>query len=333
MKKTLSILLNFIVFPTIGIVLLYLAFKDIDLHKLWNDIKGANFYWIALSLVFAVLGFVSRAIRWRILIEPLGYKPSRKNIILAVFVAYFANIAMPRLGEITRCGSLNKTDDIPMDKLIGTVITERVIDLITLFILIAFVLVVKFKEVGGFFIDQIFNPLYEKYFSTTGFWVILILGLLFGIIFFIYMRKKLLRFVFFQKINNFMKGLLDGFKSVFKMKKKELFLFHTVFIWSMYVLMTYVIFFSIEPTRNLTFIDSFFILTIGGLGMSAPVQNGFGAYHWIVSLGLMLYGISQADGLLYATICHESQTILILLIGPVAMLMVFLAKKKKLLKA
>jgi hypothetical protein len=114
------------------------------------------------------------------------------------------------------------------------------------------------------------------------------------------------------------------------MKKIGLFLLHTLFIWTMYAVSTYVVFFAIEPTKNLTFLDSIFILTIGGLGMSAPVQNGFGAYHWIVSLGLMLYGISQADGLLYATICHESQTLLILILGPLALVAIFLTKKRNL---
>jgi hypothetical protein len=309
---------------------LYLAFKDTDIHKLWSDIKSANFYWVGLSLVFAILGFISRALRWIILIEPLGYKPSAKNTTLAVFIAYFANIAMPRLGEITRCGTLNKTDNIPIDKLFGTVITERVIDLITLFILIAFVLIFKFKQVGGFFIDQILAPLYEKYFSSVTFWLIAFGGLILLIALILIIRKQFKGNRFLQKIIDFVKGLLTGLKSVFKMKKLGMFLFHTVFIWTMYILMTYVVFFAIEPTSNLTLIDSFFILTIGGLGMSVPVQNGFGAYHWIVSLGLMLYGISQADGLLYATICHESQTLMVLLIGPIAMLLVFLTKKKKL---
>lgn len=330
MKKTFRILLNFVVFPAIGILLLYLAFKNVDIQKLWNDIKDANFYWIGLSLVFALLGFISRAMRWILLIEPLGYKPSTKNTILAVFLAYFANIAMPRLGEITRCGSLNKTDNVPIDKLFGTVITERVIDFLCLLVLIAFVLIVKFKQVGGFFVDEIIFPLYNAYFSSLTFWIIAILSISFIVLMLYVMRQKLLENPLFQKIYTFIKGLLAGLKSVFKMKKLGLFLIHTIFIWTMYVLMTYVVFFAIEPTKDLTFIDAFFILTIGGLGMSAPVQNGFGAYHWIVSLGLMLYGISQADGLLYATICHESQTILVLLLGPFAMLLVFLAKKRKL---
>lgn len=329
MKNTFRIILNFIVFPFIGILLLYLAFKNVDINKLWSDIKGANFYWVGLSLVFAVLGFISRALRWKLLIEPLGYKPSNKNAILAVFIAYFANIAMPRLGEITRCGSLNKTDDIPVDKLFGTVITERVIDFLCLLLIIAFVLVVKFEEVGGFFAKEIFNPLYEKYFSSPMFWIIIISSIVFIVVFMLLMKNKLMKISVFQKINIFLNGLTNGLKSVFKMKKVGLFFFHTFFIWAMYVLMTYVAFFSITATSNLSFLDAFFILTIGGLGMSAPVQNGFGAYHWIVSLGLMLYGISQADGLLYATICHESQTLMVLLTGPIALLLVFLAQKKK----
>jgi glycosyltransferase 2 family protein len=332
LKKSFKNILNFIVFPFIGILLLYFAFKDIDLQKLWCDIKNANFYWVGLSLIFGFLAFISRALRWKLLIEPLGYKPSSRNATLAVITAYFANIAIPRLGEITRCGSLNKTDNIPMDKLIGTVITERVIDFITLLLLIAFVVIMKFDQVGGFFMDQIVNPLYDKYFSTYTFWIVAISGFVFLIVLFLYGRKKLIKNAIFQRVNNFIKGLIVGLKSVFRMKKFGFFLIHTVFIWTMYALMTYVVFFAIEPTHNLTFIDSIFILSIGSLGMSAPVQNGFGAYHWIVSLGLMLYGISQADGLLYATICHESQMIMVLILGPIAMTMIFLTKKKQQIK-
>ena len=329
MKKTFSILLNFVVFPSIGTLLLYFAFKDIDLHKLWADLKNANFYWIGLSLIFALLGFASRALRWKLLMEPLGYKPSAKNTILAVITAYFANLAMPRLGEITRCGSLNKTDHIPIDKLFGTVISERVIDFITLLILIGVVLIMKFNQVGGFFKDNVLTPLYEKYFSSSFFWMVAIVTLICLVLVIYFFRKVIIKNILFQRISNFFKGLITGLKSVFKMKKIGLFLAHTFFIWTMYTLMTYVVFFAIDPTKNLTFLDSIFILSIGGLGMSAPVQNGFGAYHWIVSLGLMLYGISQADGLLYATICHESQTLMILVLGPIAMVMIFLTKKKK----
>ena len=330
MKKILRIILNFVVFPSIGIFLLYLAFKDVDIHKLWSDIKNANFYWIGLSLVFAFLAFISRALRWILLIEPLGYNPNKKNTILAVFIAYFANMAMPRLGEITRCGSLSKTDNIPMDKLVGTVITERVIDFITLLLMIFFVLIIKFKKVGGFFNNEIFNPLYNNYFSKYIFWIIIISALVFSVGFLFLMRQKLMGMSVFQRINNFIKGLSEGLKSVFRIKKLRLFFAHTLFIWIMYVLMTYVVFFAIEPTRNLTFTDSFFILTIGGIGMSAPVQNGFGAYHWIVSNGLlMVLNIPIEGGLSYATICHESQTLMVLFTGPIAMFLVFFAKKKK----
>jgi uncharacterized protein (TIRG00374 family) len=335
LKKTFKIILNFVVFPSIGILLLYLAFKNVDIEKLWNQLKGANFYWVGLSLVLAVTGFYSRALRWKILIEPLGYNPSNKNTFLAVFIAYFANIGMPRLGEITRCGSLNKTDNIPVDKLFGTVITERVIDFLCLLIIIAFVLVVKFKQVSGFFIDNIFNPLFNNYFSSPKFWIIFIISTVTLIALLLLFRKKLLKVSLIKKMVSFFTGLTSGLKSVFKMKKVGLFFFHTILIWAMYILMTYVAFFSIKETSNLSFLDSIFILTIGGLGMSVPVTNGFGAYHWIVALGInMLLGIQLTDisnspGLLFATICHESQTLMVLLLGPIALFMVFFAKKKK----
>jgi uncharacterized protein (TIRG00374 family) len=315
--------------PATGVFLLYLAFKDIDIQQLWTQLKEARFEFVFLSALCGFVAFISRAMRWILLMEPLGYKPSVKNTVYAVIFGYFANMAIPRLGEISKCGALRKTDNIPMDTLIGTVITERVIDFLCLLLCIFIVLVTQWQMFGGFFTDNIFNPLYTKYLSNPLILILLITFFAGGFGFLILMRKKLLRFKLFAKINAFITGMFAGIKSVFKMKKLIAFTLHTLFIWAMYIMMTYVAFFAIAPTANLTFLDAVFIMCIGGLGMTAPVQNGFGAFHWIVSLGLTLYAIPLESGLLYATITHESQTIMVLLLGPFAMLMIFLTRKKQ----
>jgi len=142
-------------------------------------------------------------------------------------------------------------------------------------------------------------------------------------------RKKIMEISFVKKMSGFLKGLFQGLFSVFHLKQKWLFLLYTLLIWGCYVMMTYVVFFALAQTSSLTFTDSLFVLSIGRLGMSAPVQNGFGAFHWIVSRGLMLFGISQSDGLLYATLCHESQTLMVLILGPITLLLVFLYNKNK----
>lgn len=289
--------------------------------------KDVNYYWVILSLGFATAGFVIRAIRWKLLIEPLGHSPSNKNLILAVIIGYFANIAIPRIGEVTRCASVNKTDKIPVNSLLGTVIIERIIDMLSLLILIAVVLVAKISLFKTFFKDNLFIPLYNKYSTSFNYWYIFIF-IIVAILVFLLIRKKLMKTALYHKAVEFLKGLYDGFMTFLKMKKRGKFILYTLLIWFAYFLQTYIVFFALKSTSNLTLFDGLFILVAGSLGMVVPVQSGFGAYHWIVTLGLMMYGISQTDGLLYATLCHESQMILFIIIGSISMFIVFAGKNK-----
>lgn len=268
------------------------------------------------------------------MIEPMGYKPKLINSFYALMIGYLTNVAFPRIGEIIRCGSLNKSDKIPVDKLLGTVIVERAIDIITLFILLIIVLIIKINIFESFFIEKIFTPIFERLsslFKSSVLMWILVFGIIFLITSFIFIfRGKIKNLNFVIKLIKFLKGVFTGIKSVFKMKKRKQFIFHTIFIWSMYLLMTYVVFFAIDPTSDLTIADGLFIVVIGGIGMSVPVQGGFGSFHLIVSLGLTLYGISREQGLLFATITHESQTIFAILLGGFSLLMIFIFNKSRL---
>lgn len=329
MKKKINIVLNFIVFPSLAILLLYLAFKGIDLEKAWNELLKADFKWVLLSLMFALGGFFFRALRWRLLLQASSHHPPIRTTFYAVVMAYFANIAIPRMGEVTRCATLKKTNDIPLDVSFGTVIMERIIDFITLLTVISTVLIIDFSFFSSFFMENAVNPILNK-FNHSSFLLFLLLVIFIVLLAAIwFVRKRIIALPFVAKIKIFVKGLLKGLFSVFHLKKVWLFLVYTLLIWSCYALMTFVVFFAMPSTSQLSFFDSLFVLSIGGLGMSAPVQNGFGAFHWIVSRGLMLFGISQADGLLYATLCHESQTLMVLILGPITFLLLFLYNKRK----
>ncbi|OFX43079.1 MAG: hypothetical protein A2046_08665 [Bacteroidetes bacterium GWA2_30_7] len=328
MNQNLKKTIQFFIFLILGITLLYFAFKDINLEKLLDAIFNADYFWISISLVCALTALISRAARWNILIEPLGYKPALLNSLYSLILGYVANMAFPRIGEVTRCGVLGKAEKIPVDSLIGTVIVERVIDFICLLILTIVVFFSKITFFGNFFITQVFNPLIQKIQNST-FFIFAILSVCVFIMFLAYLfRKKLFQKKLFQKVISLIKGLIEGLKSVFKMKNRLGFLIHTIIIWSMYFLMSYFMFFSINATSDLLPIDGLFILVVGGIGMTAPVQGGFGAFHWIVSLALMLYGISQEDGLIYATISHESQALFMLILGAISFFMLFLGKRK-----
>jgi len=313
--------------------LLYLSFRGVDFNHLVSDLKSANYFWVFLSLICSIIGYVSRAIRWRLLIEPLNYKPPIKNVFYALMFGYFANFAFPRIGEITRCGSLTKSDKIPMDSLIGTVIIERAIDMIVLLLLLFIVFIAKIDVFGSFIKEIVFVPLYKKILSTVDFsiyyWLGIIVVIIGAITTLYYFRKRFKRVKSVIKIRKIIRGVVSGIKTVTKMKSRLAFLFHTIIIWLSYFFMTYVVIFAIPATSNLTPIDGLFILVIGGLGMAAPVQGGIGAFHWIVSSALLLYGISKAEGLAFATIQHESQALLAILLGSFSVLMLFLNSRRK----
>ncbi len=246
---------------------------------------------------------------------------------------YLANFALPRIGEITRCASLGKKEKIPVDKLLGTVILERIIDLLSLFILLIFLLIIKFEIFGNFIKNNIFIPIKEKVTSTLGFhWIIWMVVLLFLIglflLYYTYYREILRKFKVFNKFKNIIKGILEGIKSIYRMKRKKEFILHTIIIWSLYLMMTWVVVFSLPYTSGLKIIDGLFILVIGALGMSVPVQSGIGAFHWIVSRGLFaVYPfITLEQGLAFATISHSSQSLLVILLGSFSFIMLFYEK-------
>ncbi len=328
-KKILNIV-KYLIFLGIGVILLYFSFKDIPLNKFINDVKNANWFWIFMNILFGLLAFVSRAVRWRISIEPLGYKVKDLNSFYALLIGYLANMAFPRLGEVTRCSVLYKTDKVPVTKLLGSVIVERALDLLILMLLLIFVFFYKINFFGQFIYDKILHPftlsIQEKFGDIGILYYILASVLLLTIVALYYLRKKISHLSIYKKITNLFSEVVEGLKVIYTMKKKKWYLFHTILIWLFYVLMTYSVFFAIPETSELTFADAIFILVFGGIGMALPVQGGFGTYHAIVASALTIYGISYETGLVFATIAHEAQTLLVIVLGGFSALMVSLKK-------
>jgi len=312
---------------------MYFAFKGISFEKIIEDLKGVNYWWVLLSLLFALLAYWARAYRWNILIEPLKHHPPLSSTFYSLMVGYLANFAFPRIGEITRCATLAKKEKIPVDKLIGTVIVERAVDLLSLIILLVFLLIIRLDTFGAFLGNSVFKPLSEKVSTTLHFswfiWII-IAGTFIGFIgLYFILREQLAKIVIVGKVKNLVKGVLSGLKTVYQMQRRWEFIFFSVLIWAFYLLMTWVVVFAVPATSELKLIDGLFILVIGGLGMSAPVQGGIGAFHWIVSRGLAsVYAfISIEDGLVYATIAHSSQAVFAILLGSLSLILLVSHKK------
>lgn len=298
---------------------------------IYSSFTGANYWWVFLSIIIMFLSHLSRTIRWKILIEPLGYNPSTKNLFLALLIGYFANLALPRLGEVSRCGIVSRYEKIPFQKMIGTVVTERAIDLLSLFIafIIAFFVhldkLAKFKELGIYQrarenLDKIENPgIYN--------WSLIILSI--GLIFLLYKaRHKISHFKWYQKISNIVLGFAEGLKSLFKIKKPFWFFFHSIFIWVAYLLMAWVVFFSLPETNNLGLDVALGVLVFGSIGIIV-IQGGIGIYPWIVAQILLLFGVSGTKGYAMGWILWSGQTVMIILAGLLSMILLpFLNNKK-----
>jgi uncharacterized protein (TIRG00374 family) len=320
--------LKFLTFLVIGVILLWLAFRNVNFKSLSEGLKEANYYWLILSIIFGFLAFLSRARRWMLLIQPLGHKPTFWHTFYALMAGYLANLALPRIGEITRCVALGKKEQIPADQLFGTVVIERAIDFITLLIIMIIMIFTSGEKINEFLKVSIFIPLREKVFNAFGFsWIIWVTLVVAALIFFyiiIRYRKNLRRFRFFTKIFDIARGIINGFKSIISLERKWEFIFHTVFIWVNYTLMTWVVVFCVDSTSHLTLGDAVFLLVIGGLAMSAPVQSGLGAFHYIISRGLaFVQGVNLEDGLIYAILAHESQLIFVAIVGAISFFIMF----------
>lgn len=335
-KKVLLKVLKYIASLGLAFGILYLLFKNQDPVRLVEEIQKVNGEWVVLSMIFGGWAYVSRGLRWIVLIDALGYKSSKWNSISAVSVGYFTNMFIPRAGEISRCTALNQTDKIPVDKLFGTILIERVIDFIFLFGLIFATILLKFNDIFKFY-----TTLKAQHTESAGNNnILLIVVVIFSLIMaFIFLKKWLKKSKFYDKILDFIEGLKEGFKSIKNMQNKNAFWFHTFSIWVMYFLMTYICFFSMEETSHLTAGDGLFLLVLGGIGMVIPTPGGVGSYHAIVMIGLSVLGVGTIylgeggdptnPALLFPTIVHVAQTLVAIIMGSIGLLILFVSKKKK----
>lgn len=324
-------IIRFFVLLVLAVLLFVFAFRGISLSLIAKQIFKAKFFWVFLSFLISAVAHLSRAIRWNLLIEPLGYSPPLQKTFYAVMTGYLANFAFPRLGEVTRCGSLTKAESIPFNKLLGTVITERLIDVLSLLICLLIVMVIEFRRLGNFLKENIIKPTVSKFHAigSSPLIAIAFAALLVCLFFFVrYLRKRK-----GTAISNLIKGITEGISSVRTLKRPWLFVFHSVLIWFLYFLSVYVALFAFPSTENLGLGAALFLLVAGGVAMSAPVQGGIGAYHLLVSEGLLLYGLSQEEGLAFATLLHSLQMILSVVLGIISFLLLFSARRPKKLPA
>lgn len=331
MKIKPASILKFILLLAVAGSLLFFSFKGMSFSKVVQQLREANIFWLSLCLLISVAAMISRAYRWKLLIEPLGYSPSLKKTFYALMVGYFANLAIPRLGEVSRCGSLNKTDSVPFSSLIGTVIVERAVDVISLLICIILTAIIEFNRLGTYLTDRIFDPMLGKlkHAATSPLFIVsVVIVIVLFVLAIRYFKKKTRQTNKESRIGHFISELIKGLRSIANLKRPGQFILHSILIWVLYFLSTYAVLYAL-PTTHLGPGAALFLLALGGIAMSAPVQGGIGVYHLLVSEGLMLYGIRHEDGLAFAILAHGSQMSLTILLGAASLFLLFLEKKNK----
>jgi glycosyltransferase 2 family protein len=336
LSQQLKSVLQFLLFFGLGGALLYFAFVNLDLDydKVLNGFKQANYGWIAAALVFSLASHFVRAIRWNMMLEPLGTKPPILNTFNAVMIGYLFNFAIPRMGEVSRCGVLNRTDKIPVNQSLGTVVVERIFDMIILMIATLLVLLLQFDVLYNFFNENFISPLALKFQGLGLFILILIVATLAGaIIALLRFKHILLRSALAAKILTLLLGFVDGFKSVLKLKSPAQFFGSTILIWVLYYLNTFSFLMAFTETANIGFAAVMSILVIGTFGFAAPVSGGIGAYHLFVAKGLALYGVSSVAGGIFGFVSHGMQMIMILVVGSASLLYTLYLEQKALKKS
>ncbi|MGJ8733060.1 MAG: lysylphosphatidylglycerol synthase transmembrane domain-containing protein [Cellulophaga sp.] len=317
LKKTLKTVLPI----AFGLFLVWYSYNSTsaeDRKQIIFYIKEADLFWVGISLIMGVLSHVSRAIRWNYLLEPLGYKPKIINNILIILTSYFANLGIPRSGEILRATALTTYEDVPFEKGFGTIVTERVIDLIMLLLIIVVTFFLQTDIIIEFFKNKGFNL--TKIFILLG-------GAGVAALAFFYFIKKSTH-PFLVKIKDFVTGLLQGVTSIFKMKNKWPFIFHTLFIWSVYVGMFWVIKFTVPETIDLSISQLLVAFIFGAFAMTAT-NGGIGLYPIVVSSALAIFGISSVSGDAFGWIMWISQTLLVVVFGAISFLLLPLLKRTK----
>ena len=291
----------------LGVIILYFLYKGTDFNSLWQIIKDANWGILAFSLIFGLSGNVIRGFRWELLINPLGYKPRRSSLIYAVLGNYAVNFALPRAGEIWRCGVISKDEKIPFKKLIGTLIVDRIFDtlMVAFILLLAFVsnIAVFMRKSGDFNIPP-FLTSFWFYAAIVGGSIVLIA------IFVIFKENKIIK-----KAWIFISGIWEDLKIVWKMKEKKRFIIYTFGIWISYFLYFYVTFFAFDFTFDLGVAAALFIFALSSISMAIPSNGGLGPWQAAVVFGLVAFMVDSEQAKAFATAVFTFQSIWVVLCG------------------
>ncbi len=313
-KKTLLTILQYVVFLGLGIAIIFYMMGQLseqDKAEMMAAIKGVRL-WMMVPIV--IVGFLShwfRALRWKLILEPLDIKPTTINTFFSVMIGYIANLALPRAGEVAKCTVLARYEKVPADKMIGTIVAERAFDVLCLGLITAFAFITQAGIIGDYAQD-VFGKIAAK--TNVFIFVLVALVLMIAVLVMVYRRFKE------SKVGRFIKGLGDGVRSILQLKKRGMFLLYTALIWGCYWFLVMLGFWSMESTEHLGMLAALVVLIFGSIGM-ITTQGGIGAYPYLVGKILLFYGIDKAYGQAFGWVSWTVQTGIIILLGVLSLVL------------
>ena len=319
MKKHLISILKYSLFLGVGIAIMVLLYNSQNaafqeqlrlegqpprpfINKLIDDFRSVNLFWIAMTLVAFSISNWSRAIRWNMLIHPLGFRPKTLNAFFAVNISYFTNLWMSRAGEVVRASALAKAEGMSVSRVMGTVVVDRILDLLTLAIIVGFSFLIQYDLLWHWLDDNMGSGDGSfRLFHHPLFLGLMAFGILSMVLFYVF-RKKIAQLPLINKVWHIVEKFTEGLKTIKNIENLPLFIFHSINIWVMYYMMTYLCFFAFAPTANLTAMAALTVFVFGTFGIVIPSPGGMGTYHFLATSALLLYNVKGEDGFSFANI-------------------------------
>lgn len=315
-----------VIFPLIlGAIILWWTYRDFDFSRvsqvLWHEMDWG---WMAFSIPFGILAQAFRGWRWKQTLEPMGENPKMNHCVNSIFVSYAANLVIPRVGEVSRCGILKQYDGVSFSKSLGTVVTERIIDSLCVLLITGVTLLSQMMVFDSFFketgtdLDSIFarfNPTHYIIIGVCGLAILVLLGYIIH------------RMALFTKVKKVFSNVCEGILSLRNVRNIPLFIFYTAGIWVSYILHFYLTFFAFDFTSQLDFVSALVLFAVGSIAVVVPTPNGAGPWHFAVITMLVLYGVGQTDAEVFALLVHAIQTLLIIVLGIWGLIVLSFEKK------
>jgi glycosyltransferase 2 family protein len=325
--------LRTIIFTFVGIIILYFVFRKTDFNSFKKGLENANYFWVFAAMIVGLVGHWLRASRWTLVIESLGYKVKTYPAFLAVISGYFINLAIPRAGEVSRCALMGKASGVPVQNLIGTVITERIIDLIMTIGIVFLVLFLQFEKLFSFTNTLLFIPIKEKLLNlySTPFFIVYILIFVIFFLGFAFLYRKLRKKSKGKKskLASILLGFVDGIKSIFLVKKPFLYIIQTFGIWISYLFSTFFILKAFPFSTFENIYTALSVLLFSTIGVIVPAPGGVGSIYTIQEGLTQIYAYSEENATLVASLLFFAQVVVFILLGTYALIHLGILKNKQ----